>query len=77
VLTLRIFRYGRRRGWSRPDAALYAVFTVLDKFPGALGLLEYSWRRVRRKGPRLIEHKNQPGSVPLGARPGFPTESGG
>jgi GT2 family glycosyltransferase len=54
---LRIHRAGRRRGWSRRDAALYAVFAVLSKFPGLAGLLEFHMRRWRGRPMAIIEHK--------------------
>jgi GT2 family glycosyltransferase len=54
---LRIHRAGRRRGWSRRDAALYAVFAVLSKFAGLAGLLEFHLRRWRGRSMTIIEHK--------------------
>jgi GT2 family glycosyltransferase len=47
VLAVRIYRTGRRRGWSALDARRYAFFTVLAKFPGLLGMLAYHLRRKR------------------------------
>jgi GT2 family glycosyltransferase len=57
LLALRIYINGRRRGWSGPDARLYAVFSVLAKFPGLLGLLQYHLRRRRGMKMTIIEHK--------------------
>jgi GT2 family glycosyltransferase len=54
---VRITRHGRARGWSPGDARLYAVFAVLSKFPGLVGLLGFHWRRVRKQGMTIIEHK--------------------
>jgi GT2 family glycosyltransferase len=54
---LRIYGTGRRRGWSRRDARLYAFFTVLAKFPGLAGMISYHLRRWRGKPATLIEHK--------------------
>jgi GT2 family glycosyltransferase len=45
VLALRIYATGRKRGWTPTDARHYALFTVLAKFPGLLGMLEYHLRR--------------------------------
>jgi GT2 family glycosyltransferase len=59
----RIFRHGRRRGWSRQDAHLYAILTVLSKFPGLWGALRFYLDRWRGRHPALIEHK-QKGSDP-------------
>lgn len=57
VLATRIYRNGLRRGWSRPDARLYAVFTVIAKFPGLLGMLQFHCNRWRGRRPMLIEYK--------------------
>ena len=54
---LRIYWSGRRRGWPGRDARLYAVFTVLSKFPGLTGLIAYHLRRWRGKPMAVIEHK--------------------
>ncbi len=42
---------GQRDGWER------AFFLTLGKFPGALGVLEYWWRRITRQKIALIEYK--------------------
>lgn len=57
VLGLRVYRGRRRRGDSPADARLYAAFTVLAKFPLALGQARYHWSRAVGRAPRLIEHK--------------------
>ena len=54
---LRISWSGRRRGWSGRDARLYALFTVLAKFPALAGMIAYHLRRWQRKPATLIEHK--------------------
>jgi GT2 family glycosyltransferase len=53
----RIARYGQRRGWSPADARLYALFTVLDKFPAVLGIASFHWRRLRGRAVTIVEHK--------------------
>jgi GT2 family glycosyltransferase len=53
----RIRRYGSRQGWSAPDARLYARWCILAKFPHAIGLLIYWFRRVIRSERRIIEYK--------------------
>jgi hypothetical protein len=42
-----ILRNGRKRGWPLGDAAVYAFFTVLTKFPALEGMLAFYWRRWR------------------------------
>jgi hypothetical protein len=53
----RLHLVGRRRGWSRADSAAWALFTVIDKFPGLIGLLQYRVRRSLGRAPTIIEHK--------------------
>jgi GT2 family glycosyltransferase len=53
----RIFLKGRQRGWAAGDAAVYAFFTVLTKFPALEGMLAYYWRRLRGKTLTIMEHK--------------------
>lgn len=57
LLLIKIYRYGRSRGWTSSDARLYAFFTVLAKFPGLLGLLKFHWRRLTGGQQCIIEHK--------------------
>jgi GT2 family glycosyltransferase len=54
---VRVFRTGLRRRWSAGDSFIYAVFTVLAKFPAFFGLLEYLWKRTRGRDLTIIEHK--------------------
>jgi GT2 family glycosyltransferase len=54
---VRIYQYGRSRGWPARDARVYAFFTVLFKFPALLGLLAYHWRQWRGEAFTIIEHK--------------------
>jgi GT2 family glycosyltransferase len=53
---VRIYFNGRKRGWSAGDAALYAVFALLSKFPALLGLLEYCWKCSRGYALTIIEY---------------------
>ena len=57
ALAVRIYRRMRRRGLSRDDARLFAVFCALGKLPQGFGLARYE--ALRRLGRRsdLIEHK--------------------
>lgn len=57
VLWLRILQGRRARGDALRDAAIYASFCVLGKFPTALGIAGYWWGRLRGHGSRLIEYK--------------------
>ena len=57
---VRIFLYGRGRGWSRGDATLYSLFTVLSRLPALFGLLTYHWRQLRKDAPSIIEYKGRP-----------------
>ncbi len=58
VLGLRIYRQGRKRGWSKQEAAVYSFFTVLGKSPELIGMLEYHYRTGwRKRAVTLIEHK--------------------
>ena len=55
--------YAVQRGWSLPDAKLYAVWIVLAKFPQAVGFIRYWLGRLSGKRSLVIEHR---GSVPSG-----------
>jgi glycosyltransferase involved in cell wall biosynthesis len=57
ALVVRIYRHGRRRDHSRRDAADYALFTVLGKFPQAVGYLRYHVNRLLSRRTPLIEYK--------------------
>lgn len=57
VLALRVFHHCRRRGLALADAARYAAFTALGKFPGLVGMLQYWGNRLLRRRTRLIEYK--------------------
>jgi GT2 family glycosyltransferase len=52
-----IARGCRRRGWASRDAWAYGFFTVISRFPALQGLLEYYWRRMRRRPMTIIEYK--------------------
>ena len=57
LLYWRIWRYGRKRGWSAPVARLYAFWTALAKFPMAIGVSIYWFRLVVRRPKQIIEYK--------------------
>jgi GT2 family glycosyltransferase len=52
-----IVRGCRKRGWANRDAWAYGFFTVISRFPALQGLLEYYWRRMRRRTMTIIEYK--------------------
>jgi GT2 family glycosyltransferase len=54
---VRIYQYGRKRGWPSRDASIYAFFTVLFKFPALLGLIAYYQRQWRGQNFTIIEYK--------------------
>jgi GT2 family glycosyltransferase len=57
ALVARVYRHARRRDFSRGDAAAYACFTALGKFPQAVGVVRYHVNRLRRRRTPLIEYK--------------------
>jgi GT2 family glycosyltransferase len=59
----RIERYGMRRGWSAPDARLYAIACVLAKFPMLAGLFVYAFRRIARRPQQIIEYKRTEAAI--------------
>ncbi|MBJ7900393.1 MAG: glycosyltransferase [Cyanobacteria bacterium RI_101] len=57
---LKIYRNQRARNLSPQNAALYAFFCVLGRFPNLQGQLLYHWNRRRGKRTALIEYKGNP-----------------
>jgi GT2 family glycosyltransferase len=57
VLWLRILLHRRARGVATGDAAIYAAFCVLGKFPELMGMLRYWWTRICGRRSGLIEYK--------------------
>jgi GT2 family glycosyltransferase len=56
-LAMKIFLHRRRHGDDASDAALYAVFHVLVKFPQLLGQLRYGLGRLSGRRSGIIEYK--------------------
>jgi len=54
---MHIARGCRKRGWASRDAWAYGFFTVMSRFPALQGLVEYYWRRMRRRAMTIIEYK--------------------
>jgi GT2 family glycosyltransferase len=64
VLYWRVRRYARSRGWSASCASLYALWTVLAKFPMAIGCLVYWFRLITCRPKQIIEYKGaNPGAL--------------
>lgn len=58
LLLWRIYQHRRRRyGNTHSEAALYAVFCVLAKWPQCIGVARYNANRHRRRQTALIEYK--------------------
>ena len=53
----KIYIRGRKRGWTKHDARIYAFFTVIAKFPMLEGLIAYYRRKWRGHGMTIIEYK--------------------
>ncbi len=57
ALYLKVFRYERGQGRSVADAELTARYTVLSKFPQALGQLKFLRRRLTGAAPEPFDHR--------------------
>jgi glycosyltransferase involved in cell wall biosynthesis len=64
----RIRRYAAQRGWSAPDARLYALWSILAKFPMGIGLIIYWFRRLARRPKVIIEYKGADTATPMSQR---------
>ena len=56
-----IFRHRRSGGDSVGDAFTYSYFTLVGKFPNALGLLKFTLDRKRGRQAKIIEYKTTEG----------------
>ena len=56
-LLVKTFRWTRKAGVAKGDAAIYAVFCTLAKTAEGLGVLQYAMQRLRGRQGRLIEYK--------------------
>lgn len=59
LLAWRVLRHARRRQLPWIDALLYALFTVVGKFPQVVGQLKYHAHRRLGRPSQLIEYKGQ------------------
>lgn len=57
LLGWRVARYCKRRGYTRRDAWLYSLFTVVGKIPAVVGQLQFHANRRLGRRTRLIEYK--------------------
>jgi hypothetical protein len=55
VLALRIYRSARRRGVTPRDAGALAAFTVLGKFPQAIGQAQFKAMRLLGRRRRVVD----------------------
>lgn len=58
LMTFKVYRYFQSTGLSTQDAALYASFCMLGKFPNVLGQLKFYGDRLFGQTSRLIEYKS-------------------
>jgi Glycosyl transferase family 2 len=57
VMSWRIYRYARQRGWNAGDSWLYAIACVVGKLPNLVGQIKFHWNRWLGRGNVLIEYK--------------------
>ncbi len=57
LITFRIYRYGRQRGWRTQESLLYAGSCVVGKFPNLAGQIKFHWNRLLGRQNQLIEYK--------------------
>jgi GT2 family glycosyltransferase len=57
ALVTRIIARARHRGLDREDAALYALFCLLAKFPQLQGQILFLWQQLVKQPARLIEYR--------------------
>lgn len=60
LLTYRIYRYMRQLGLISRDAALYALFCMLGKFPQVQGQIQFHLGRLLGRRSKLVEYKTAP-----------------
>ena len=53
----KIYLRGRKKGWTRHDARIYAFFTVIAKFPMLEGLIAYHRHKWRGRSMTIVEYK--------------------
>ncbi len=57
LISFRIYRYGRQRGWGTQDSLLYAGSCTVGKFPNLAGQIKFHWNRLLGRQNQLIEYK--------------------
>ncbi|MDJ0677168.1 MAG: glycosyltransferase [Calothrix sp. MO_167.B42] len=58
LLTYRIYRYFQQRGYRSKEAALYALFCILGKFPQLQGQISFHLGILVGRPRKLIEYKS-------------------
>lgn len=57
VLAYRVYRGVRRRGVTQADSVAYAAHCVLAKVPQFIGMMKYTYDRLKGRQGSIIEHK--------------------
>jgi len=57
IPVIRARRHGLARGWAGREALMFAVLCVVGRFPEAIGVVRWHWRRISGRVPTLIEYK--------------------
>ena len=58
LLVAKVYASFQRQGMPSKDAAVYAYFCILSKFPGLVGQLKFHSNRLLSKQSTLIEYKS-------------------
>jgi len=53
----RAYRYGKSRGWPERPSRWFGVLCTVGKFPEAIGVARWHWRRLTGRKLTLIEYK--------------------
>ncbi|MEB3217578.1 MAG: glycosyltransferase family A protein [Nostocales cyanobacterium 94392] len=57
ILFFRVYRYAKTKQTPSLDALFYALFCVLDKFPGFIGQIQFHLSRLLKRKPTIVEYK--------------------
>ncbi len=57
LLASRVYKYAKTKRVTSSDALLYALFCVLDKFPGLIGQIQFHLSRLLRRKRTIVEYK--------------------
>ncbi|AKG22775.1 glycosyltransferase [Calothrix sp. 336/3] len=56
-LGLRVYKFAINKNFAVPDAMIYGLFCVLDKFPMLQGQIQFHRTRLLKRQPQLVEYK--------------------